>query len=956
MWFGLLGPLCVRHEHTEVPVPASRQRVLLAGLLVWADRIVSADELCDMVWDGSPPAGARVTLRSYIARLRQVLGPAVGSRIVTRDPGYLIQADEDEIDLPRFAALCRLGSSNLRSNAWQQASDALTEALRLWRGAPLADISSQLLVSTEVPRLEQLRLQALEDRIDADLHLGRHTEVIADVQQCAKTHPSRERLHALLMLALYRAGRQAEALAAYQHARRYLLDEFAVEPGFQLRELQQRVLAADPALADLAIGLTRWDRPAFHANSRLTIAAPGSGPRAHRAPLLPRQIPAAVGHFTGRNSELASLDKLLRGQASGQPAVPISVISGTAGVGKTALAVQWAHRVATHFPDGQLFVNLRGFDPVAKPVGPAQAVRGFLHALEVPADRIPADFGAQFGVYRSVVASKRLLVLLDNAYDAEQVRPLLPGTSSSLVVITSRNQLVSLVATEGAFPLPLEVLTTEEARQLLADVLGTERVIGEEQAAAELVALCARLPLALGIAAARAANEPNLALATLTESMHDAARRLDVLDGGDPLASVRVVLSTSYHKLSKPAARMFRLLGLHPGRDFSAQAAASLAGVPLGQALRQLDELVRTYMLGQHAPGRYGCHDLLRAFAAEQASAIDSSAGRRAAGRRLLDHYLHTAYAADRLLYPVRRPIELAALPPGVTLRELTSHGQALAWLEAEKPALLAAVTMAAGSGLDVHAWQLPWALETFFYRRGHWHDWAAAQRAALAAAQRLGDQYAQTQARCGIANAQIELGRPDDALGHLAQALYLREKAGDLAGQARVHVYFSRALEHQGLYREALARSRRSLQLSRAAGEQAKAVQADALNGAGWQLAMLGRYQQALGYCQQALALRRQLGDKHGEPFTLDSIAYSHRHLGHHAEAADYYRRAVELYDELGCRYQKAETLTYVGDACHADGDLPAARETWTQALAILDDLYHPDASQVRTKLARLT
>jgi tetratricopeptide (TPR) repeat protein len=368
------------------------------------------------------------------------------------------------------------------------------------------------------------------------------------------------------------------------------------------------------------------------------------------------------------------------------------------------------------------------------------------------------------------------------------------------------------------------------------------------------------------------------------------------------------------------------------------------------QARRLLGDLARAHLLAEPAPGRYGCHDLLRAYAAEQAGLVDSESERRAAVHRLLDYYLHAAQAADQLMHGFRRPIAPPPPQPGVTLHHLASHDQALAWFGAEHRGLLAAVSLAADSGLDVYAWQLPWALETFLYRRGHWHDWAATQHTALEAAQRLGDHDALTEALSGIANARIELGRPGDALGHLARALRLLEEAGDLACQARIHLDTGRAIEKQGRFREALACSQHALQLSQAAGD--KAVQATALNQLGWELANLGRYQEALGYCQQALSLLHQLGYKHAEPSTLDSLAYSLRHLGRHAEAADCYRRAVELHGELGYRYQKAETLTYAGDAHHAAGDISAARDAWTQALAILEDLRHPDASQVRARL----
>ncbi len=670
-----------------------------------------------------------------------------------------------------------------------------------------------------------------------------------------------------------------------------------------------------------------------------------------------RQLPAAVPYFVGRVDELKALAGLLDQPGTSGGSVTIAVISGTAGVGKTALAVHWAHLVAAQFTDGQLYVNLRGFDPSRTPVTPADAIRRLLDALEVPAERIPPSAEAQEGLYRSLLAGRRVLLVLDNARDADQVRPLLPGSRSCLVVVTSRNQLSGLAAAEGAHQVCLDVLTYADARELLRRRLGAQRLASEPEAGDRLIALCAQLPLALSVAAARAAAHPAFPLIVLAGELQHAGSRLDVLDGGDAASNVRAVFSWSCGHLGEPSVRMFQLLGVHPGPDISVAAAASLADLRPLQARRLLAELARANLLTEHAPSRYAFHDLLRAYAADPASAIGSRADRRTAIHRMLDHYLHSARAADRLLYPARRPVTLGSPQPGVTLEDgLTSHGQALAWFDAEHRVLLAAISLAEEHGFDTHAWQIPWMLETFFYRRGHWHDWAATQHTALAAGQRLADQHAQAEARRGVANAQIELGRYDYALGHLALALRLREEAADPVGQARIYLDIARALDQQGRSHQALSRSQKALCISRAAGDQAKSTQADALNQMGWSFAMLGRYQQALRSCQQAVTLHRQIGDKHGEPTALDSLAYVHSHLGHHADAADCYRQAVELYAELGFRYKKAETLTYVGDAHHAGGNIPAARTAWTQALTALDDLHHADAEQVRAKLRRLT
>ena len=672
-------------------------------------------------------------------------------------------------------------------------------------------------------------------------------------------------------------------------------------------------------------------------------------------PVVPRLLPAPVRHFAGRAAELRTLNDVLGQTATGSGAVVILAIGGTAGVGKTALAVHWAHQVAAHFPDGQLYINLRGFDPSRTPVTPPDAIRRFLAALEVPVDRIPPSTEAQEDLYRTMLADRRLLIILDNARDAEQVRPLLPGGPQSLVVVTSRSQLAGLASAEGAHQVCLQVLTHSDAHDLLALRLGIQRLAAEPAAASRLIELCAHLPLALSIAAARAGAHAAFPLAALAAELQLAGDALDILDGGDAASSVRAVFSWSCTNLSQPAARMFRLLSVHPGPDISVAASASLAGLQPQRARRLLGDLAGASLLTEQAPGRFAFHDLLRAYAAEQAHALDSGAVRKKAMRRVLDYYLHTARAADKLLYPTRRQINVANPQPGVRPDDLPNGVLALAWFDAEHRVLLAAIGLAADSGLSIHAWQLAWMLETFFFRRGHWHDWAATQHIALTAAKRLGDPYAQAQASRGVASAQIELGRYDDALCHLDRALRLHQEAGRLEGQARVHMDIGRVRELQGRYRQALAHGRQGLSLSQAAGDQALVTQADALNQIGWYLAKLGRYEEALGPCQQALALHFQLGDTHSEPTTLDSLAYAHHHLGHHAEAAVYYRRAVELFAELECAYLQAQTLAYAGDAHHDDGDTPAAHDAWTQALAIFDDLHHPAAGDVRAKLEKL-
>jgi DNA-binding SARP family transcriptional activator len=932
--FCLLGPLTVRCGGTALAVPRGRQRAVLAALLLRGNHVVSADELAEALWGADPPPSARVSVQNYVMRLRNTLGSA-GSRIATQPHGYLIGVGDGELDIARFEALLREARAAARDCRWPQAAGRAAAALALWRGEPLADTGSDVLAAREAPRLAELRLQAAETRIDADLHLGRHAEVIGELQQLAGAHPLRERLHALLMLALYRDSRQAEALAAYRQARRVLVEELGTEPGPELRQLHQQILDADP-------GLVRTGPAAPAASTAASAASVGPAPR---------QLPAAVAGFTGRTAELAALTRMLDQAGAGAPGtVVISAIGGTAGVGKTALALHWAHQVAARFGDGQLYVNLRGFDPSGTPATPAEAIRGVLDALGVPPRRTPPALEAQAGLYRSLLADKRILIVLDNAHDEQQVRPLLPASPGSLVIVTSRNQLSGLAATDGARLLALDVLSHGEAVRLLTARLGRDRAAAEPDAVDRIASLCACLPLALAVAAARSAARPGFPLAALAAELAELADRLDALDAGDPDSSMRAVFSWSTRQLSGEAARMFRLLGIHPGPDITAAAAASLAAIIEADARRLLRELARAHLINEHIPGRYAFHDLLRAYAAEQAHAHDNQGERDAATGRVLDHYLHTAARAALLRHPAKEPAVLGPPGPGTAPEQLADQRQALAWFQAEHQVLLAAFSLAAGSGLDTFAWQLPWAMAPFLQARGHWHEWAAAQRTALAAATRLGDTAAQALSGRLLAHICSDLGDHDQARGHYASSLALYQRIGSRFGEAKIHHNLSVLSERQGRYADALGHAEQALRLYQAIGD--KANEAIALNDVGWCHGLVGHYQQARVFSRHALTLSVEADDRWVEGQIWDSLGYAEQHLGNLAEAAACYQRALSLYRESGDRSVEADVLTRLGDTRHAAGELAQAREAWQQALAILEDLQHPDACQVRSKL----
>jgi DNA-binding SARP family transcriptional activator/tetratricopeptide (TPR) repeat protein len=923
MAVGLLGPLQVSVAGRPVELPAGRLRPLLAVLALWAGQPVSVDRLATAVWGEDPPGDARANVQTNVKRLRRVLGTDL---IVTRRGGYVLDVEPDRVDALRFVRLLDEAAS-APDPATQR--DRLVAALALWRGTPLEGVRSEWLEHTQVPLLQERYLAGLERRVDLDLAAGRDVGLAAELGELAARFPLRESLWARLLRVLERSGRPAEALARYEEIRACLAEELGADPGPELRQVHANLLAGG------APELTGSVRPA----------------PADR--VVPRQLPAGIDGFVGRDAELKALDSLLGNQhGSGRP-VMIAAIAGPAGIGKTTLAVHWAHRVADRFPDGQLYGNLRGFDPSGHPAEPAEAIRGFLDALQVPAHRIPVSPEAQAGLYRSLLAGKRMLVLLDNARDAGQVRPLLPGAPGCLVLVTSRDQLSGLVAANGAHPLTLGLLTDDEARLLLAHRLSHDRITLEPDATKEIITRCAHLPLALAIVAARAAIHPTHPLAALAGQLRDAHGGLDLLAGEDTATDVRAVFSCSYRTLSAPAARLFRLLGLHPGPDITVGAAASLAGIPVSQARPLLADLARAHLVTEPTAGRYAFHDLLRAYASELAHTRDTGADRRAATHRMLDHYLHTAHTAALLLYRHGETVTPAAAQAGVSPETLTTRDQAMAWFTAEQSVLLAALTNAARAGFHRHTCQLASVLFIFLHDRGRWHDQAAVQQTALDDARRLGDPAEQVRAHRRLAVASADLGRYDDAHRHLRHALDLSSAMGDLVGQAWTHYYRNLVAALQGRSAEALDAAQHSLRLFQATGD--RAWQAAALTDVGWHQGRLGNHRQALTLLRQALDLHQELDNRTYQAHTWSCLGDTHQQLGEPSQAIACYQRALDLFRTSGDRYAEASTLAHLGASYHTAGDPDAARAAWQYAHDMLDDLDQPAADQVRAQLHHL-
>jgi len=942
--FGVLGPLRAWRHETVVDLGPVQQRVVLAVLALQAGRPVGRQQMIDAVWGENQPRNAVNLVQRHVSGLRRALEPDRPGRtpsdlLTWTEAGYLLTLPPGALDLDLFVRGLSQARTAQAAGQLQEAATALHSALELWRG-PVCDGLSSPFLDAQADRLAESRVSALEERIELDLMIGGHGDLIAELRDLVAEHPLRERLRGLLMMALYRTGRQADALTAFRDARRRLRDELGVEPSAPLQQLHQQILAADPALA-----------PADPAQ-----AVTDADAKTSRRRVVPAQLPHHVPDFTGRDAELDRLDALLNQDGRGaRNAIVITVITGTAGVGKSTLALYWAHRVRDLFPDGQLYVNLRGFGPAGSAMEPAEAIHGFLEAFAVPSERMPLDLDDRAALYRSMLADLRMLVVLDNARDVDQVRSLLPGSPSCVVLVTSRNRLTSLVATDGARPVELDLLPDAEARRLLSSRLGPDRVASEPTPVDEIIKACAGLPLALVVAASNAVANSRLPLSALAGELRETESRLDALGAGDQYSDVRAVFSWSYGALSPPAARQFRLLGLHAGPDIGLSAGASLAGVPLAQARRELADLVRAHLVTEWAPGRFVMHDLLREYAHELSLIHDSAADRRLAVHRILNHYLHTAYFADQLLRPRRDdPIVLAPLPLLVTTQTLTDHKDAVAWLAAERQVLLAALRQAESYGFDVHVWQLAWAVTSYFDRHGHWYDAAGADEEGLKAAHRLGDLQAQAIIHICLASAYGRLDRHDAANEQMRQALELYEVLGDQAGKAHAHRTLTWVLDRQGRYREALTHAEQAVELFRIAGRPAG--QARALNAAGWFHIQLGAPGEGLRLCQRALDMQMAIADRFGLVDTLDSIARAHASLARYDEAVACYRQARQLCREFDDRYDEAQILVHLGDTSLAADDPESAVAAWQDAVTIFDDLDLPEAANLRAKLSNLT
>jgi DNA-binding SARP family transcriptional activator/Tfp pilus assembly protein PilF len=929
--FRLLGTVEVWRDGAPVPVAAARQRDVLAALLLHANRVVTSSRLIELVWGDDPPATALNTLHTLVRRLRRLLAevPSAAQRVLqTRPPGYRIEVAPDRLDLSRFEDLLRRGREALTRGETGRAARLLGDAVALWRGPALADVTAERLLRVEQPRLQEQYLQAVEQRIEAELQQGRHVEVVGELRGLVSEHPLRERLYGQLMTALFRCGQQGEALDAYQRLRRLLDDELGVEPEPALQQLHQALLRGD-----LAPGAARH-------------AAAEAGVR-------PAQLPADAGAFTGRAAALEWLDQRT-------PQAGAVAIVGTAGVGKTALAVHWAHRARERFPDGQLHLDLRGHATMP-PVRPIDALGQFLRALGVPPERVPTGLPEAVSLYRTLLVDRRLLVVLDNAAGADQVRPLLPGGPGCLALVTSRDRLDGLVARDVAPRITLDVLTAPEAHALLARTIGADRLVEQDRPVAELARLCAHLPLALRIAAANLATIPTASLASLDRSdarrlaggdepgagidVAGYVRRLQAegrLAGlavvGDEQTAVRSAFALSYASLPDDARRLFWLIGLAPTADVTTRSAAALAGTGLAEADRLLDELTRAHLLSAPGSGRYTYHDLLRQYATELAAARPE-AERAAAVARLYDWYWAYADRAARLLYPEK--VRLPAAPASGPLQwteKWTDSSEALGWLAAEHRNLVLAVAHAAGHGPRPMAYRLADALRGYFIAGWHVADFEQVSRAAATAAETEQDLPGQVTSQLGLAHCQHQRQEAAAAIDHFRRTATLAERAGWPEAQVTALTALGAVYAESGQLAAAAEQFELALDSHRRDGRLAG--QALCLGNLGALAAERGRLDEAAEHFRRALEIDRDQGSLTGQAHDLYNLGEVHLLRCQLDPARTYASEALTRFREAGSRFGESESLSLLAQVDLLAGDHHRARELVQAALAVAGEL----------------
>ena len=929
--FEVLGLLRAVRGGGEVDLGAAKQRAVLAVLLLGRNTPVSRDQIIEAVWGDNTPTSAVNLVQTYVAGLRRALEPSRARRapaelLTSVGDGYLLRVDPQQVDLDEFEHGVATAARLRASGDLIAAATALDEALGLWRGEPLGGVAG-LFAEVERGRLVERRLAVLEERAELLLLIGRGAELVPSLTTLVSEHPLRERGHGLLMRALCQAGRQAEALAVYREARRVLIEELGVEPGPELRKLQQAVLAGENPEPD------RPTRP-------MTLRPVGEAAPA----ITPAQLPRASASLIGRDDELKRLDGLLASYPEGGL---VLVVTGPAGVGKTALALHWAQRVREDFPDGQLYVDLHGYDPNQEPLGAGEVLSRFLRTLGVPSPDLPVTVEERSALFRTLIADRRMVVMLDNARGSTELLPLLPGPPSC-VLVTSRRRLVGLVAHAEARLVELDMLDPDASVAVVSRVSGRDAT--EAAALRRLAVLCDGLPLALRIAAARLAVAPTLRVAELVAELDDEHGRLAALGLEDEDSTVRAALDASRRALSPLPARLLALLGLHPGPDVTAFAVAAMAQVRVGDAQRALDALTAANLLSVNEPGRYGAHDLVRVYMRTLAAELPEDL-RHEATSRMLDFYLHCAHLADGRLPVGRGSVRVAPEHVPVDVPKLHGSAEAIAWLDAEQGNIVAATELAAAQGWLVHAWQLPYTLSRFLWLRADRTTWLRTTEAALEAAMALGDPEAKFVMlfNLGIALAQFE--RMDESLARHREALEVARASGDVNAQARALTTVADMLQSLGRVDESEASYREALEVSRAAGS--RWAEANAHHNLGLLHLASHRYDEAKSWLRAAVTMYREVGEQCGESTCHTDLAMALLDSGEGAQAVASARTALSVASAAASPYHQAIAHDRLATVFDRQG-LPGAVAHWQRALALFTELGAAESDQVRASLAR--
>jgi DNA-binding SARP family transcriptional activator/tetratricopeptide (TPR) repeat protein len=920
--FGVLGPLQVLADGRALVLGRKGMRGLLAMLVLEANRVVPIDEIVDRIWADDPPATARTIVHGYVSKLRKMLeeaDPSGSATILTTQPGYQLSIDPWRLDLHRARRLI----SSARGKPAPMRAGLLREALGLWRGQVLADVPGNPITTD----LDELRLSAVEERIEAELELGRHLELVGELRQLVTEHPFRERLVAHSMRALYRSGQRADALEAYQRFHRRAVEELGIDPGPDLRQLHEQVLRDDPVLSDPG-GTDR----------RVVEPRPGV--------VVPQQLPAAASGFIGRAAELAWLDRLV--EQRDLTATTIAVVDGAPGVGKTELAVTWGHRNAELFPGGSLFAPLHGFEGDRRPVEPAEVLARFLHALGVPPDAVPDDLLDRVGLYRSLLARLSVLVVLDDAWDPDHLRLLLPPGAGSVVLITCRRRLEGLVVSNSARMLTVGALSVSESISLVDEVVGEPVSREDPMSARKLVELCGNLPLALRIAAARLVMSPEWTVADLVAELSDDSNRLSSLDLPDSGVGVRRALEVSYRSLAPDLAVTLRAAGLVPGRWVSSHAVAAICATDVPTAGSRLSELAGAHLLEEPWSGGFVLHDLVRLFIREIAADPSS---RTAALRALMRHYLAACDHARRLIRPSKDGLVFAEGPvadgPG-------TPNEALVWFDREWPNIVALVHAGSETGLHQQVWQLVRLVHTYCLARTVVREWVALVGFGLASARVSGDELGELLLLHAVNATNVRLGMLASSLPEARRAHRIAVSLGDPRYQVLTLGQLANALAAVGDHEEALLHHWESIDLAKREGDALG--QATGLNNVAQVEQVLGRREIAATHQFQAMEIYHRAGDERAYVLTVNNLAELYVELGRLGEAEDYARQGVELAHTGAMPFEEAFGRQVLGAVLARRAERAAAAAELTESLRLFEQVGSPRAVLVRTALEVLT